>query len=486
MIEANNPEINVDELIEKVQDEVAKRKASCIEEENYEYMINPDKQIIDVSPIEALINNAEFKAQVRTHWPKKFERFPLNIGWLQKFSLKLYNFLLKEQRVVNFSLSQALRESLALNRQLSEQVAALQMQVNQISDRLNATAVQVNQSGDRLNTTEVQVNQISDRLNATEVQVNQSGDRLNITEQGLHRISDRLNATSDRLNATSDRLNATSESLHSIDERYNRNDSYLKNDLAQQKRLITLFLEEARQRLPETFNQEQLQTFLNEEQHLLDAFYLAFENRFRGTREDVTEKLKVHLPLIAQAKIGTPDAYILDVGCGRGEWLELLHENGYTAKGIDINRAMIEQCQARGLEVMESEVIAYLQSLPDASLGAVTGFHIIEHLPFPLLLKLFSEVARVLQPNGLAIFETPNPQNLLVGACDFYSDPTHQRPLYPETIQFLLFYQGLSNVQLLHLNPVENSPFDQQNPGTMTLHNWFCGPRDYAVIGYKL
>lgn len=465
MIEENNPEINVDELIEKVRDEVVKRNSNFIEGENYEYMQEKNKHAIDDSHIEALIKNAEFKAQARTHWPKKFERFPLNIGWLQKSSLKVYNFLFKEQRVVNFSLSQALRESLALNRQLSEQVAALQMQMKQISDRLNAT--------------EVQLHQTSDRLNTTEAQLHQSGDRLNSTEVQLHQ-------TSDRLSSTNQQLTAINQQLTLLDERYTRNDSYLKNDLAQQKRLITLFLEEARQRLPEPFTQEQLQTFVSEEQHLLDAFYLAFENRFRGTREDVTEKLKVYLPLIAQAKIGTPDAPILDVGCGRGEWLNLLHQTGYTAKGIDINRAMIEECEASGIEVIESDVIAYLQSLPDASLGVITGFHIIEHLPFALLLKLFSEVARTLQPDGLAIFETPNPQNLLVGACDFYSDPTHQRPLYPETVQFLLSYQGLSNVKLLHLNPVENSPFEQQDLGAKTLHNWFFGPRDYAVVGYKL
>jgi O-antigen chain-terminating methyltransferase len=452
MIETNNIEINIDELMGKVREEIAGRKSTFMSQENEQYRAGTGKEEVVVSNIEALINNAEFKAQARTDWPKKFNRFPFNLGWLQKFILKAYNFLLKEQRVVNFSLSQALRESLTLNRDLSEQVAALQVQLNEISDRLNV----INERVDQL-------------LSATDEQVNHISDRLNVTNE---RVNQLLSATDTRLTA--------------IDDRYIRNDSYLKNDLAQQKRLIALFLEEAQQRLPKPFSQEHLQTFVDEHQHLLDAFYVAFEDRFRGKREEITGKLKVYLPIIAEAKIGTPDSPILDVGCGRGEWLELMLENGYAVKGIDINRVMVEQCKAKGFEVIEADVIAYLQSLPDTSLGAVTGFHIIEHLQFPLLLKLFSEVVRVLQPNGLAIFETPNPQNLLVGACDFYSDPTHHHPLYPETIQFLLSYQGLFNVQLLYLNSVEISSFDKQDLESQTLHKWFFGPRDYAVVGYKV
>jgi O-antigen chain-terminating methyltransferase len=116
----------------------------------------------------------------------------------------------------------------------------------------------------------------------------------------------------------------------------------------------------------------------------------------------------------------------------------------------------------------------------------VTGFHIIEHLQFSVLKRLLNEVVRVLQPGGLAIFETPNPKNLVVGACNFYSDPTHGNPLFPETIQFLVESQGLSNVQILYLNPVEGSPFDKEDAAWQQLHTWFYCARDYAVVGHKL
>ena len=212
----------------------------------------------------------------------------------------------------------------------------------------------------------------------------------------------------------------------------------------------------------------------------------AFEDQFRGSRDTIRDRLKVYLPLLEEAKVGTPESPILDVGCGRGEWLELLREAGYTVKGLDFNRVMVDYCRAIELDVVEGDVISYLQTLPDLSLGAVTGFHIVEHLPFLVLQRFLGEVARVLKPGGLAIFETPNPKNLVVGACNFYSDPTHKRPVFPETIQFIVESQGLSHVQLLYLNPVEGSPFAKDEAGWQQLHNWFFGPRDYAVIGRKL
>ena len=413
MIESNNLEINVDELMQKVRDEVARRHNLSLPG-NGELNNFNELAFEKNSPIETLLSQAELFSEVPTELPDKFNRFPLSLSQgLQKFVLKLYGFLFKKQRVVNFSLIQAQRESTNLNRKLFDrvfaQLIALQSQVKELNERLKA-----------------------------------------------------------------------------IDERYTKNDSYLKTELTQQKRSLSLFLEEAQQRSPESVNQGQLQAVENEEQHLLDAFYTAFENQFRGEREDIRERLKVYLPLLEEAKVGTSDFPILDVGCGRGEWLELLRESGYTATGLDHNRVMVDYCRTREFEVVEGDVIAYLRTLPDLSLGAVTGFHIIEHLPFPILIKLFNEVVRVLKPGGLAIFETPNPKNIVVGACNFYADPTHKNPLFPDTIQFILESQGLSKVKILYLNPVEGSPFNQEDASWQLLHNWFFCARDYAVVGYKL
>jgi len=472
MLETSNFEIDVDELMQKVKEEVANRQSYSLAEAVKFSSVSATSTVSN-SYIEARLKDAEIFSQVPTKFPDKFNRFPFNLSkGLQKKFLKLYGFLFKKQQVVNFSLIHALREALALNKQLFEQVTLLQGQLQEMRDRLAATDEHL----ESLKSTD-------EHLSTTLTSIDE---RLRGTDERLRGTDERLRGTDERLRSTDERLRSTDERLRSTDERYIRNDSYLKNDLAQQKRLIALFLEEARQRLPEPFSKEQLQTFVNEEQHLLDAFYVAFEDRFRGSREEIISRLKVYLPQIAEAKVGKEDSPILDIGCGRGEWLKLLQESGYIARGIDINRTMLEQCRARGLEAIEGDAVAYLESLADASLGAVTGFHIIEHLPFSLLIKLLNEIVRVLQPGGLVIFETPNPQNVLVGSNNFYIDPSHLNPLPSPLSKFLLEHAGLNSVEVINLNPYEDSYKVSGSELAELFNKYFYGPQDYAVVGHKL
>lgn len=457
MLEANKPEISIDELMEKIRDEV-RQHHNILPSRSRKNIERSDISTAITSQIEILLKDAESYSEVPSKIPDKFNRFPLNISKpLQKFVLKLYGFLFKKQRVVNFSLIYALRESLALNRRLTDQVNALQ-------EQLSATV---------------------NRLTATEQQLQAVDTHLTKAAQQRQDLVTRLTTTEQQLQAMSDRLITTDKRLTALDERNTTNDCYLKNDLAQQKQTLALFLAEARQRLPEPFNQDQLQTFFNEDQHSLDAFYVAFEAQFRGSRADIINRLRIYIPLIGEAKIGTEDAPVLDVGCGRGEWLELLRESGYVARGLDINRVMIEQCRARGFDVREGDVLDYLRSISDASLGAVTGFHIIEHLPFKVLMQLFDEVVRVLKPGGMVIFETPNPGNVLVGSNTFYLDPTHRNPLPSSLIQFLAESRGLCQVKIMKVNPYPEHFRIQGSDLAEQFNDYFYGAQDYSVIGYK-
>jgi O-antigen chain-terminating methyltransferase len=261
----------------------------------------------------------------------------------------------------------------------------------------------------------------------------------------------------------------------------------LQTHLNMQERRLGMFLEEARRRLPEPFSREQLQILAEEEQHMLDGLYVSFEDRFRGSREDIKERLRMYLPILEEAKLGTVDGPILDVGCGRGEWLELLYEHGLRGLGVDVNRVLIEQCRQQGLEVVESDALAYLRSLPDSTVGAVTGFHIIEHLAFDVMIKLLDETVRVLKSGGVAIFETPNPENILVGSYAFYLDPTHRNPLPSAVIKFLGEARGLCRVEIMNLHPhpeacrVEEAGLEVAK----RFNEYFYGPRDYAMVGWK-
>src|ERR1051325_1245992 len=157
--------------------------------------------------------------------------------------------------------------------------------------------------------------------------------------------------------------------------------------------------------------------------HQLDALYAALEDRFRGTRDEIKERFEVYLPYVKDL------APVIDLGCGRGEWLEILSAAGIEARGVDTNLVQLEKCRARGLNVSEEDFLAHLQTLDDASVGAITGFHVVEHVPLKVLVTLLNEALRVMRPGGVVIFETPNPENVLVGRNYFYMDPTHRPPL---------------------------------------------------------
>ncbi len=262
----------------------------------------------------------------------------------------------------------------------------------------------------------------------------------------------------------------------------------LRRNLLDQDRRLRMFLEEARRRLPGPFSQEQVESLVSLGNHRLDAMYATFEDHFRGTRADIRNRQSIYVPLVRAACAGMTDVMVLDLGCGRGEWLEKLRDEGIRARGIDLNQVFIEGCREIGLEVAEAEVVEHLRSLKPASIGAVTSFHLIEHLPPDKVIAMIDETLRVLRPGGVAIFETPNPENVLVGSCTFYLDPSHQKPLPPPLARYLFEARGFCHVDLLYLHPREQSSHLVGSDRAVTdfLNKHFFGPQDYAVIGKKV
>lgn len=216
----------------------------------------------------------------------------------------------------------------------------------------------------------------------------------------------------------------------------------------------------------------------------IDTYYLAFEEDGRGSLEQVRAKLGAYDDWIATISTSTA-LPVLDIGCGRGEWLQLLEERGVQAWGIDSSPVMADTCRSKNLEVTCGDALAVIGTVADQTLGALTLFHVVEHLPFPALYILIKEAARVLHAGGSILIETPNPENLLVGSHTFYHDFTHRNPVTPTALQFLLSYHGFERLQVLRLNPY---PPEARVPGTDALtermNGHLCGPQDYAVIGW--
>ena len=133
-----------------------------------------------------------------------------------------------------------------------------------------------------------------------------------------------------------------------------------------------------------------------------DNFYRDFENKNRGSRELIKERLKVYLPFVSPLHVIYPDCVAFDIGCGRGEWLELMSEIGFESYGCDIDEGMLRACYERGLSATKQEAVSFLKSLPDESHVVISAFHVIEHISFNDLRTLVSESLRVLKPNDLA------------------------------------------------------------------------------------
>ena len=267
-------------------------------------------------------------------------------------------------------------------------------------------------------------------------------------------------------------------------ELYMQSVGYAKDYMKLSQRNMQNLIDEAKKRLPKKLlNKKDLLSITNEEKHELDSFYIEFEDRFRGKREDIKERVEVYLPYIEELSTIKDNIEILDVGCGRGEWLELLKDNGYNkAKGLDLNRIMVQHSKELGLNVIEADVIDYLKKQGNQSLSIITGFHIIEHLPLDILLKLFEESYRVLKNGGMIIFETPNPENLIVGAYTFYTDPTHNNPLPFSTSEFLIQYSGFKSTEIKRVN-YNNSiePLENRH-----LNHYLRTSEDYSIIAYKV
>ncbi len=211
-------------------------------------------------------------------------------------------------------------------------------------------------------------------------------------------------------------------------------------------------------------------------------FYVAFEGQYRGSRELIKLRQEKYLPYILLLKRLFGEVNALDLGCGRGEWLELLGEYGVQARGVDLSEAMLSICREKGFQVSQADALAALKGCPDSSVQLISGFHIAEHLPFLTLAELAQEAYRVLSPGGLLILETPNSENLHVASSTFYLDPTHTNPIPSQLLSFLFSHSGFDLTDVVRLN-ADISP---QPNSWITLNDVLKGvSRDYAAVGQK-
>ena len=175
--------------------------------------------------------------------------------------------------------------------------------------------------------------------------------------------------------------------------------------------------------------------------------YVGFENQFRGSPERILERLKAYVPCFE----GASD--VLDVGCGRGEFLNLLREQGIGGRGLDINHEMVEICGNWGLEAHEGDVLAYLTGLPDGALGGLFAAQVVEHFEPDYLIRMLEVAYHKMRPGSKIVLETINPACWYAFFESYIRDITHVRPLHPDTLKYLMVASGFQKLDVRYREP---------------------------------
>ena len=224
-----------------------------------------------------------------------------------------------------------------------------------------------------------------------------------------------------------------------------------------------------------------------DDQALMDKWYEDLQELHRGSEESLlsVQHSYVH-HFNERAKELRLAGPILDLGCGRGEWLSLMSQEGWAVRGVDSSEQAVSEARGKGVDVELGDLVEVLMACPENSLAGATAFQVIEHLPFPRITALMHAAFRALVPGGILLLETPNPENLQVSSYGFWMDPTHRHPIPPPLIMDLSFHVGFRDGSILRQNPW---PQWQEGETESALEREvgfrLFGPQDYALLVFK-
>ncbi len=295
--------------------------------------------------------------------------------------------------------------------------------------------------------------------------------RLGNTDQWLGGAEQRLGNTDQRLGSTEQRLGSAEQRLDSSEQR----------------------LENLREKMDEMYTSYTLESIrmARVSELTTGVAYKKYEDEMRGSREEIVKRLKIYNAVFENVKAANGDKInALDLGCGRGEWLELAQDTyGVYALGVDSDASMLSDCKKNGLNAIKADLVAYIKNAASNSVDIISMFQVAEHLPVAVLNEVLTECYRVLRKGGALIVETPNPENMIVGSCNFYFDPTHINKLPPALLRILVEGTGLKRAEIVRMHEYGAIEIDEESDTETTavkqMARFFNNYADYAVIAYK-
>ncbi len=356
-----------------------------------------------------------------------------------------------------------------------------------IIEKYNQLAGKINQNNEKLvHRSELLMSHLDAKLDGvmqTWKEMAEYIEQLQRADNQLHRALEEFNIE-------------TSKELRRLKEYYSSNIEGLMRSFQLHKNRLDRILSTISK---ETLSKEDKKQLLKERESNQDFNYFNFEAEYRGSQEEITKRQKIYLDYI---ETRTP---VVDVGCGRGEFLELLQKNGIVAFGIDINEEMVELCAKKGLKAFKGDFEAGLAKFEDASLGAIFAAQVVEHLTPSQITSLVKLSYKKLKDGGTMIIETINPRSLHALLNAYLLDLSHVQPVHPEAIKFLALSNGFSKCEIIELNPVPDhymfqgsgirkdlikdsllsTALEGLDADIKRLNEIFFAPQDYALLAYK-
>ena len=361
-----------------------------------------------------------------------------------------------------------------LNNRQSDLIKKLNDSLTKLDNRQNDLTEKANEIFQKLN----------NRQNDLTKKSTKNFEKLNNRQNDINKAIKGSAKDSENINALAERLTLSEQGFTELNK--------LLNEFSQQTSLLSSSLNTALTDFSSGKNKAELQSSLLELNDLWkDLDYASYENVCRGSDKLITERLSYYLKWFKNIKT-TNKSYVLDLGCGRGEFVELLNNNKIHARGVDLNKFSVQHAKSKNINVKQADIFKELKRVKPKTLPAISAFHLVEHLTFAELQSFLQLTASRLKPGGILLIETPNILNIQVAASDFYKDPTHIRPVHPYTLEHWLKHSGFSKIEIefLHPFPKNEQLKTPKSPKIVgenfgKLNDLIFGARDCAIIAVK-